>query len=445
MKHGYSWLLLKRLERVSDRISPLHIYYDVELNIPFFKLSYAIKHGSGNVEDIAEKTLLWLDPRPVQPNDLILLVEAITTRFDEGLAAEILHIISQTLVMVSSDNDSIIDHMLEYIVNGEPLGIVYYDIRTQTFDMIPGPLLVAKILHDEPDTKLVGIISRETAVIGSETGVYAIIEDDRLCGVALESEYGVEAVYKIKCVEIGEYLGRVFSRPSRTTYSVYVANKDYIEISCRENKTGCQVVGGGSRQKGLLAVSGGKDSVLSALVLEEAGSNFEAVYTHIGGFVPDHVREYVERVVGRHAKKLYIIEHDTERVKQLVDVHGYPVRGYRWCTHAFKLAPQLTLIRERIGVDRAVSYTGSRVYETEKRSLKPATYVDVGTGIVSHSVVYKWPRYLEYIALEHRYKINLLEDYMLGFKRKLYIMSVQEPLRATPFRETTARAFGNQL
>jgi len=46
--------------------------------------------------------------------------------------------------------------------------------------------------------------------MGSGTGVYAIIEDDRLCGVALESEYGVEAVYKIKCVEIGEYLGRVF-------------------------------------------------------------------------------------------------------------------------------------------------------------------------------------------------------------------------------------------
>ena len=65
-------------------------------------------------------------------------------------------------------------------------------------------------MHDEPDTKLVGIISRETVVMGSGTGVYAIIEDDRLCGVALESEYGVEAVYKIKCVEIGEYLGRVF-------------------------------------------------------------------------------------------------------------------------------------------------------------------------------------------------------------------------------------------
>ena len=422
MRHGYSWLLLKRLERVSARRSPLHIYYDVELNIPFFKLSYAIKHGSGNVEDVAEKTLLWLDPRPLQPNDLILLAEAIATRFDRGLAARILHMVSQTLVMVSTDSDSIIDHMLEYIVNGEPLGIVYYDIRTQTFDIIPGPLLAAKILYDEPDTKLVGIISRKTTVTESEAGVYAIVEGDKLCGVALGCEHSVETVYRMKCVKVGEYLEKVFSMPSRTTYSVYVANKDYIEYLLEKTQRAVNWLEAGLGRKGLLAVSGGKDSVLSALVLEEAGSNFEAVYTHIGGFVPEHVREYVERVVGQYARKLYVIEHSRERVKQLVDVHGYPVRGYRWCTHAFKLAPQLTLIRERVGVDRAVSYTGSRMYETEKRSLKPATYVDVGTGIVSHSVAYKWPRYLEYITLEHRYRVDLLEDYMLGFERESCIL-----------------------
>ena len=422
MRRGYSWLLLERLKRVSAKRSPLHIYYDVELNIPFFKLSYAIEHGSGSVEDVAGKTLLWLDPRPLQPHDLIVLVEAIASRFDGGLASKILHSISQALVMVSTDNDSIIDHMLEYIVNGEPLGIAYYDIRSQVFDMIPGPLLVAKILHDEPDTRLVGIISRGAIVASSETGVYAVVEDGRLCGVALESEYGIEIVYKLKCVEVGEYLGKVFSMPSRTTYSVYVANREYVEYLVEKTRRVVEWLEAGLGKKGLLAVSGGKDSVLSALVLEEAGSSFDAVYTHIGGFVPDYVREYVENIVGMRAEKLYVIEHSVERVKQLVDVHGYPVRGYRWCTHAFKLAPQLSLIREKIGVDKAVSYTGSRVFETEKRSLKPATYVDVGTGIVSHSVVYKWPRYLEYIVLEHRYKVGLLEDYMLGFERESCIL-----------------------
>jgi len=57
VKRGYSWLLLERLKRVSAKRSPLHIYYDVELNIPFFKLSYAIEYGSGSVEDVAGKTL----------------------------------------------------------------------------------------------------------------------------------------------------------------------------------------------------------------------------------------------------------------------------------------------------------------------------------------------------------------------------------------------------
>ncbi len=406
-------VVAERLARLSPERSGLHVYYDIVLNTPFFKYSYAVGRGSGRLRDLCLDSRIWCDPRPAAPHDIVLIRDAVLNTFsDAGLAARVEFLLSHSLVMVNTDNDGVLDQLWEVFVNGVRFALIYYDVFAGMPRVIPGPGLA--LLLDE-----LGIGSRSYASSGSsytpvsrrEGDVVLVYEGGEPRGVALD----IGGVARI--VERWEELpdpSLLYRRGS--PLEAYRANLEYIELLVEKVRRVVEWLEGKLGRRGVLGFSGGKDSLLALHLLVEAGSNVEAFYSHIEHGDPPHIPGFVERVTGRLGVRLVEHVNRWEYVRRMLDAFGMPVRGYRWCTQVFKIAPLMEYLRS-VGRDRVVSYTGSRGYETLKRGLKPATYVDVEHGVLVHSVPYKWPRFLEILALRYYFRAELPRDYDEGFER----------------------------
>ncbi len=381
--------------------SPLKIYYDPSSNMMYFKHSLA-EIKSQNVRDLSSKAIAWFDPRPISTTDLEILRSAISRRFGKDIALKAMNIVREGLSIVSNDSSALADHVLEFFVNGEPFAIVYFDLTIKSFDIVPRGLLLSLLLKE--------------GAVGKEYGVIIRNGDHKSLNLVSSNNTLVEFEILDKGFDEG-FVEDVMNRPRTTWYDVYKENEMYIEILIDKVRRSVDWLEKTLGKKGFLAISGGKDSVLAACLLVEADSNFTAVYTHIEHGDPEHVASYVEKLSTRLGFELEIIEHKWRYVSSKVEALGMPFRGYRWCTHVFKFYPQMKLAKDLYGFNRIVSYTGSRKYETAKRSAKPATYVDIELGIVSHSVPYKFSRLLEMIVLKYRYRVELLKDYELGFER----------------------------
>ncbi len=430
-----------RLSRGSRERSVLHVYYDFEENIPYFRYGYASRLRRP-VVDVSSRFIYWCDPRPVQSSDLRVLEEAVSRRFGGDVARKVLLLARWGLTLVNPGGDAVVDHALEFMVNGVDFCIVYHDTLSMAFDAAPRRLLTALLYVEDA----IGVVSRDGRLVRvSPNGFYAVVEGDRVVGVAADVAGHDRPVvlWEWEPLEPWSFVARFSSLRSPGWRRVYEANLGYIEVLVEKTRRAARWLEEGLGRRGLLAFSGGKDSVLAAMILDEVGSRFEMVYTHIEHGDPEKVRGYVEEVASRLGVRLHVIEHRWERVREHLDSFGMPCRGYRWCTQVFKLRPQIQLASRLYGgVDRVVNYTGSRMYETPRRSVKPPTHVDVSTGVVAHSVPYKWPRLLEYLALAYRYRVRLLDDYEQGFERiscvacphkSLYELRLSEKLYPSDF------------
>ncbi len=412
MSRVYSWNLVKALKCFENE-SPLHIYVDSATAIPYFKLSYAEKH-SEKVEDLAEYASIWFDPRPLMKNDLYLIARALKRRFDDDFVHKVLHLVLRGPTMVSTDGNGVADHVYEFFTLGSDLCIVVFDGIELELDVVPKRLLTILAYVEEA----IGIVDTDLRVArSSPNGIYAIADKDRIVGLALDVGSRIVEVFRWRPIDPYAYLIEILSRPSISWLDIYRANLDYIENLVEKVRRAVKWLERDLGKRGYLAFSGGKDSVLAAYLLTEAESNFVAVYTHIEHGDPEHVRSYSERIASKLGFELHVVEHRWRDVENHLRVYGMPFRGYRWCTYVFKFYPQMLLAKKLYGLDKIVSYTGSRKFETFKRSIKPATYVDVDLGVVNHSVPYKFPKLLEYLVLAYRYRATLVEDYFLGFER----------------------------
>ncbi len=408
----YSSRALNALKRFENE-SPLHIYLDIETGIPYFKKSYA-EQRSSVIVDVATRSRLWFDPRPLMKFDLSVLARGLSNRFPQDFVRKVLMFVGTRFTMVNVDGDALADHVYEYFVLEEPFALVYFYLPELKLDVVPRKLLVALGIVED----VVGIVDEDLRIVrDSENGIYAVIERGKLVGCALRTEQGIEVFERWEGVDPYTYVLRFASRGTPSLAEVYRANKEYIDTLVEKVRRAVDWFEHGLGRKGWLAISGGKDSVLAAYLLHEAESNFDAVYTHIERGDPEHVRSYVEKLSTKLGFKLYVIEHRWSKISKLLEAFGAPFRGYRWCTYVFKFYPQLDLAKKIHGLEKIVSYTGSRRYETFKRSIKPATYVDVELGVVNHSVPYKFPKLLVYLVLRYRYGEQLLKDYLLGFER----------------------------
>ncbi|NPA96770.1 MAG: phosphoadenosine phosphosulfate reductase family protein [Crenarchaeota archaeon] len=385
--------------------SPLKIYYDEQENLIYFKRGYAEAVSSGDIVEVSSAARAWFDPRPATTLDIEQLLSAVSERFGRDVASKLKKLVSGSLVYVSTDSTPLADHVKEFFVGGEPLAILFFDLEKWRLDVVPRRLMVSLLL--------------EEGAIGRELGISLDTSSDGVArGLKLVVENGTEIAFEDFRDEVDESLYvRYTELKSRSWDEVYRANETTVNQLVNKVKRATEWLEKHLGKKGLLAFSGGKDSVLAACLLTEVESNFVAVYTHIEFGDPEDVKGYSERIASLLGFDLHVIEHRWGWVSKLLSSLGMPYRGYRWCTYVFKFYPQMRFAKSAIGFSNLVSYTGARKYETAKRSIKPATYIDADLGIVSHSVPYSFPRLLEMLMLRYRYRIEIFRDYDRGFER----------------------------
>jgi len=411
---SYLARVLQRFSEGCRERQVLHIYYDFENNVPYFRHSYAAKRSS-RFEDISRRFVFWCDPRPASDHDLRVVEEALARRFGRDTASRLRRVLETGLTMVNPGSDALMDRALEVFVNGLEALAAFYRLDTGLYDALPRRLFTAMLLEEGA----VGVVDTDGRVVReSPSGVYAVLDGEKLVGAAARVGERVLIYERWGPEDPSEVVARALDAPRRSWLDVYRENEGYIETLVEKSRRAIEWLEKGLGRRGFLAFSGGKDSMLAALILSEVGSNFVAVYTHIEHGDPPHIIEEVESFLGSLGVETLLIEKRWREVEDLIKRFGPPCRGYRWCTHVLKLRPQLQMAKRLFGRDWVVNYTGSRMFETPRRSLKPPTHVDAESGIVVHSVPYKWPRLLEYLALEYRYRASLPREYLIGFERR---------------------------
>ncbi len=391
------------------------LYYAPSHNMVFVKKSYAEAVTGEEVRDLSRSSWFWFDPRPMFPNDVKFLMEA-AVRIDKGFSFKLARIVRSSLTLVNAVDDPVWDHVLEFIVNGEPLCRVNFELSELKPRFTPSKLATALMLQEG----LVGEASKDLEVkASSPSKFYAVTDNGKLVGVAVKSSKGgLVLLEKWDPCTPEELLDKALNKPARSWREVYEANEAYVENQVEKTKRAVEWLEEKLGRKGWASFSGGKDSLLSLCLLAEAGSNAEVVYATAPYMDPGYVRDYVEKRAFSLGFKLHVVETPYGKLKELFDTNGLPCRGNRWCTMLLKLVPMFLLARELYGLDKIVSYSGSRKYETPKRSLKPATYVDVEAGVLTHAVPYKFPKLLVYLTLWYRYKQPLVPDYFYGIERQ---------------------------
>jgi phosphoadenosine phosphosulfate reductase len=119
----------------------------------------------------------------------------------------------------------------------------------------------------------------------------------------------------------------------------------------------------------VVAFSGGKDSLATYLVVEEAlGESPPIFFMDTGIELPETI-EHIENFTQSRGIKL-IGQKAGDRFWESVDAFGPPARDFRWCCKVLKLGPAATSIADEMGGEN-LSFMGQRKLESFQRSIEP--------------------------------------------------------------------------
>ncbi len=396
--------------------SPLKIYYVPEENLYFFKRSIAEKYGTPI--DVTYRFRFWADPRPIIPDDLESILDI--SNVENDLKRKFLNIVKKCTSIVNVVNDPNLDLVKEFMVNGDTLCTINYDMWRSSYIMILNRLGAAIYVNE--GYKTIKVDRNPFEIDGKkveerELDIFPIVDSDgRIVGSCIVTDGRVRVVRKWEPVTVEECLDTL-SRRRRTLRDIYETNIPFIEE--REIKVK-RVVEYFERKygfKGILSFSGGKDSLLALILLLRAESNFNVIHVSIENADPPSLCRYIDYIEDRLGIDIVRLESKWDRTRRFLDILNMPSRGNRWCTPLLKFVPLLTYIKNTYDIKRIISYIGSRKSETIKRRIRPATYIDSEAGLLTHAVCYKFPRLLEYLYIWYRAKIRLFEDYLEGIER----------------------------
>ena len=127
-----------------------------------------------------------------------------------------------------------------------------------------------------------------------------------------------------------------------------------------------------AKQKDLpvvVAFSGGKDSLATYLVVENALEKSPPLFFVDTGIELPETIEHIEDFA--QSRKVKIIgQRAGDRFWESVDTFGPPARDFRWCCKVLKLGPAATSIADEMGGE-SLSFMGQRKLESFQRSIEP--------------------------------------------------------------------------
>ncbi|MCX8173726.1 MAG: phosphoadenosine phosphosulfate reductase family protein [Thermoplasmata archaeon] len=372
------------------RFGPLVLRWCLSCNIPVVEQKECSICGATTVE------VPVTPPGDVKPGftrELRMFRQILDRQFGKGCGTALF---PKNKVVVLNPVPSI-DKMYEIILDGQVVGAVRYDIKKgwQMLLRMEGAFRIAKFLTknyvvaDEgavapilngSNLMAVGVVeAEETIEEGDEVIVLDNLRRPLAVGVAK-----MDAQEMLKITE-GEKRGVAVKVRWKEGWREPRILKDTI--------TGWKRIAEGSR--GVLAkreemavnfiksvvgkynkpvavsFSGGKDSMVTLLLVLKAGLKPKILFVDTGLELPETV-EYVKQTAGKFNLEL-LVDTAGNSFWENLELFGPPGRDFRWCCKLCKLGPTARLIANNFP-GGAVVFIGQRVYESEQRAQKGSVW-----------------------------------------------------------------------
>jgi phosphoadenosine phosphosulfate reductase len=119
----------------------------------------------------------------------------------------------------------------------------------------------------------------------------------------------------------------------------------------------------------VVGFSGGKDSLVTYLLVEKALKESPPLFFMDTGLELPETVEYLNDFAARH-KASIVTKEAGDQFWESIEAFGPPARDFRWCCKVLKLGPAAMAISEEIG-GNTLSFMGQRKLESFQRSVEP--------------------------------------------------------------------------
>jgi len=328
------------------------------------------------------------DPFPAMEGHLQRAIRTIDEQFGEGIGTSLLPD-NKTIIM---NKVSSLDAMYEIVIDGVIIGRLRFDIpkRGYTFLLsLEGARRIGRssklkwisiydgvlqYLKDGANLMLPGIQGCDSG-IEIDDEVWIVNSDGLVVGSGIARMSGSEMArekkgFAVKIREVSDPIAASENPKTATWDDAVKANiKDLAKIELEAVDFIKDVIAQNSERPLVVGFSGGKDSLATYLVVENAiGKSPPIFFMDTGLELPETIEFITGFAKKRHVKILG--EQAGDRFWDSIDVFGPPARDFRWCCKVLKLGPAATSIAQKIG-DETLSFMGQRKLESFQRSIEP--------------------------------------------------------------------------
>ncbi len=369
---------------------------------------------------------------------------AIDAQFGEEVGQELLPS-NKTIVM---NKVSSLDAMYEIIVDGHIVGRLRFEIpkRSYTFLLsLEGARRIGLVgrqkwvtihdgvlqyLKDGANLMVPGIAGCDTDVqvddevwIVDSNGSVVATGISRMTGADMAKE---QKGFAVKIREVQDPLSPSVNQKTSSWEDAVASNyNDLLNIEEEATSFIKRIVA----KQGLPVVvgfSGGKDSLVTYLVVEKAIEDRPPIFFMDTGIELPETIEYINRFAQSRDVKI-IGQKAGDRFWDSVDVFGPPARDFRWCCKVLKLGPAATSIAEDMGGE-TLSFMGQRKLESFQRSVEPRVTENPWVpGQVSANPIQNWNA-LEVWLYIFREKADFNPLYNRGYQRMGCYLCPASPL-----------------